>query len=96
MKRYRLTPEAEKDLDQISDYIANDNPQAALRLLGRIEERCQRLAEMPETGRARDELAEGLRSGIVGNYVIFYRLDDEGIQVIRVLHGSRDLPSLFE
>jgi len=96
MKRYRLTPEAENDLDEITGYIANDNPQAALRLLDRIQDRCQQLAEMPETGRIREELAEGLRSGLVGKYVIFYRPDEAGIQVIRVIHGSRDIPSLFE
>lgn len=96
MKKYRLTRDASNDLGEIARYLATENPTAAQGLLDRIEERCRSLAEMPETGRLRGELAPNLRSVAVGNYVIFYRPDDEGIQIIRVLHGSRDIPSLFE
>jgi toxin ParE1/3/4 len=96
MSRYRLTPEARRDLDEITDFIAADNPAAAERLIDRIEERCRALAEMPGMGRAREELAPNLRSSHVGKYIIFYRPVDEGIDVIRVLHGHRDIPKLFE
>jgi toxin ParE1/3/4 len=96
MNRYRLTPAAEKDLDQITDFIATDNPAAAHRLVDRIEAKCQGLAEMPGTGRGRDELAPNLRSSHVGTYVIFYRPEAGGIEVIRVIHGQRDIPKLFE
>jgi len=96
MKRYRLTPKAEKDLDEISDFIAADDPAAAIRLLDSIEARCQALAEMPGTGRGREELAPNLRSSHVGKYIIFYRPEDEGVEVIRVIHGNRDLPKQFE
>jgi toxin ParE1/3/4 len=96
MKRYRLTPEAEKDLDEITDFIAADDPVAANRLIDSIEQKCQALAEMPGVGRGREELAPNLRSSHVGKYVIFYRPEDEGIEVIRVIHGHRDIPKLFE
>lgn len=96
MKRYRLTPEAEKDLDEITDFIAADDPIAANRLIDSIEAKCQALAEMPGVGRGREELAPNLRSSHVGKYVIFYRPEDEGIEVIRVIHGHRDIPKLFE
>ncbi len=96
MKRYRLTPEAEKDLDEISDFIATDDPVAAIRLLDSIEANCRALAEMPGTGRGREELAANLRSSHVGKYIIFYRPEDEGIEVVRVIHGHRDIPRLFE
>jgi toxin ParE1/3/4 len=49
------------------------------------------LAQRPRIGRARDELAEGLRSFPVGRYVIFYLPLPEGIEIVRVLHGARDL-----
>jgi len=45
--------------------------------------------------RCRDELAPGLRSLPVGNYVVFYRGREGGIEVIRVLHGARDIDALF-
>lgn len=96
MKRYQLTREASNDLGEIARYIATENPNAALELLDRLEERCQALAEMPDIGRLREEFAANLRSVAVGRYVIFYRPDKDGIQVIRVLHGSRDIPGLLE
>jgi toxin ParE1/3/4 len=49
------------------------------------------LSEFPGLGRPRDELAESLRSFPVGNYVIFYLPLGDGINVIRVLHGARDI-----
>ena len=51
---------------------------------------------MPEMGRSREELAPGLRSVTAGNYLLFYQPIDDGILVIRVAHGSRDLPALFQ
>ena len=47
-------------------------------------------------GRNRPDLAPELRSFPVDNYIIFYRPISEGIQVIRVLHGARDIPPLFD
>jgi toxin ParE1/3/4 len=96
MKRFRLTPEAEKDLDEITDFIEADDPAAAYRLIDGIEAKCQALAEMPGMGRGREELAPDLRSSHVGKYIIFYRSEDEGIEVIRVIHGYRDIPKLFQ
>lgn len=46
-------------------------------------------------GRLRDELTEGLRSFPVGRYVIFYRIVQDGVEIVRVLHGARDLDSIF-
>jgi toxin ParE1/3/4 len=47
-------------------------------------------------GREREELSARLRSFAVGNYVIFYRPAKDGIEVVRILHGARDFPPLFE
>jgi toxin ParE1/3/4 len=96
MKKYRLTPEASRDLEGIGDYIAEDNPAVAVRVVDAIEEKCRALAQMPEMGRVREELAPGLCNFTAGKYLIFYRPTDDGIQVIRIAHGSQDLPSLFE
>jgi toxin ParE1/3/4 len=96
MRRYRLTPEAANDLDEITDYIASDNPTAAARLIDAIQEKCQALAEIPGMGRGREELAPDLRSSVVGKYVIFFRPETDGVEIIRVVHGHRDIPNLFE
>lgn len=98
MKRYRLTPEAVKDLDEIeiTDSITADNPSAAGRLIDAIQAKCQALAEMPGMGRSREELAPNLRSSVVGKYIILIRPEAEGIEIVRVVHGHRDIPKLFE
>ena len=83
------------DVAGIALRIAQDNPSAAARWLELIDEKFRLLAQMPEMGRTRFELAPNLRSLPVGNHVIFYRPAPDGIQIIRVLHGARDIPALF-
>jgi len=96
MNQYRVSGAAQTDLDEIWYYIAEDNFEAADRLLVAIVSRFPKLASMPEPGPRRDELSSGLRSFAVGNYVIFYRRFENGIEIARVLHGARDFPPLFE
>ena len=90
------TSQAHWDLVKVGIDVGRNNPGAADQLLDEIEARCRLLAQFPEMGRKWEELAPGLRSMVVGNYVIFYRPVADGIQVIRVLHGARDLPRFFE
>ena len=71
MSRYRLTGQAQADLDGIWLYIADHNISAAARFLDTLHERFVLLAGQPLLGRARPELAPNLRSLSVGNYVIF-------------------------
>jgi toxin ParE1/3/4 len=54
------------------------------------------LAIQPRAGRLRPELAPELRSFPVGRYVVFYRPQDDGIDVVRVLHSARDIESISE
>jgi toxin ParE1/3/4 len=88
-------PLAESDLDDIWWYIAQDNPEAADKLLDRIEERCQALARFPEMGVNREELMHGLRGLPIGNYVVFYLPIEHGIEIVRVLPGMRDIDAFF-
>ena len=88
-------PEAERDLLDIWLYIADDNLENADHFLDKLEQQCQSLARQPLMGQSQEELAPGLRSFPVGNYLIFYRPIDNGIDVIRVLHGGRYLSALF-
>jgi toxin ParE1/3/4 len=90
------TSQAHIDLVEIALHISEQNPTGADHWLDLIDEKCHALARMPEMGRKRSDLATGLRSLAVNNYVIFYRPVSDGIQVIRVLHGARDIPAIFE
>jgi toxin ParE1/3/4 len=88
-------PQAETDLDEIWWYIAQDNPDHADRFLDKIEERCQALAQFPLMGTSREELMPALRSHVVGNYLIFYLPIEDGIEIVRVLPGMRDIDAIF-
>ena len=96
MNQFRVSPEARADLDEIWLYIAQDNLEAADKYIRAIVSRFPMLASMPLIGRERSELSPALRSFVVGHHVIFYRPFDNGIEIVRVLDGVRDLPPLFE
>ena len=95
MAKAIFAPAAEADLEAIVDYIAADNPAAADEFIARLEDLAARLAETPGMGRARSEFLPGLRSFRLGHYLLFYRATTSGIEVVRVLHGARDFPTLF-
>ena len=95
MTRYRLSEQSRTDLDDIWLYIASDNLTAADRFVDELVRKFQTLATEPGIGRTRDELGESIRSFPVGNYVIFYRALPDGIEVVRVLSGFRDIPNVF-
>jgi len=96
VNQYRVSDAASADLEEIWLYIAQDDPDAADRFIRTIVSRFPTLASMPRMGRHGEELSAELRSFPVDNFVIFYRPMDGGIEVVRVLHGARDLPPLFE
>ena len=95
MPRIVRTPEADRDLWEIVLYIAAEHEQAAYRLIDTIDEKLDMLAQFPHAGVERPELLKDLRSFPVGRYLIFYRPIEDGIEVLRVLHGARDLRRLF-
>ena len=95
MLRILNRPEAENDLEEIWLYIAQENPDNADKLLDEIEETSQKLAQFINMGRTRDELHPGLRSFPIGNYLIFYLPISGGLEIVRVLHGMRDLDLFF-
>ncbi|HEY0386460.1 MAG TPA: type II toxin-antitoxin system RelE/ParE family toxin [Pyrinomonadaceae bacterium] len=91
-----VTPLAQEDLGDIWGYVAESGVERADQLLDLIYEKCQRLAEYPEMGRARHELLVDLRSFTIKNYVIFYQPTGDGIEVLRVLYGARDIHRVFD
>ena len=95
MARFRRTARAEEDLIEIWTYIARDNLAAADRVLDKIDEVCGLAAEHPALGPARPDLAEGLRYFVTGGYLVIYRKAPGGVEIVRVVHGARHLPSLF-
>jgi len=95
MPRVTRRPLAEADILEIWDYIVDDSLAAADRWVDRLDVQFRLLAAQPMMGRARDELAPGVRSFPFGRYVVFYVPLDGGIDVVRVLHGARDIDAVF-
>jgi toxin ParE1/3/4 len=95
MMHVSYTNQARSDLHDIRDHIAADSIDDAERFVDLIKEKFQLIAETPHIGRARDDLAPLLRSFPVGNYVVLYRVLENGIEVVRVLHAARDILEFF-
>lgn len=86
---------AKLDLLSIWAYIAEDNPNAADKLLESIDEKCKLLAENPKLGQARPDIAPTMRYFPIKNYLILYQEHASGIEVVRVIQGSRDLNAII-
>ena len=84
-------PRAEEDLVQIWHYIAEDNEAAGDHLLDRVSDIARKLAAHPEAGRSRRELLVGLRSFVIGNYVLFYLSSPSQLTIVRILSRYLDI-----
>ena len=96
MPSYEFSPEALNDLEIIRDFIAIDNVEAAERLIDQFFEAFEQLAAWPKTGHARTDLTlKSVRFWPVDSYLVVYRGYSDGVQIVAVLHGSRDVPSIL-
>jgi toxin ParE1/3/4 len=95
MGRIQRTPRADQDLEDLWFFIAQDDPAAADRWLDTLEEKIGLLADNPLMGPARPDIARELRYHPVGNHLLLYRVIQGGIEIVRVVHGARDLLNLF-
>ena len=95
MKRFKLSPEAAQDIREIWAYIAADSIKAARRLRLQIFEACQRIAENPGIGHSRADITEKpVLFWPTGSYLIVYA-PRKPVEIVRVLHGARDVPGLM-
>ncbi|MGB7550370.1 MAG: type II toxin-antitoxin system RelE/ParE family toxin [Chromatiaceae bacterium] len=95
MATVTLTHQARRDLIAIWNYIADDNPIAADHLLDSLDERINQLADHPFLVPLRRDIAPDLRYLVVHNYLLLYRATLDAVEVVRVLHGARNLKTLF-
>lgn len=97
MSRYIISLPASRDLQAIIDYFAveNENVDAGERILQTFNQKCQQLISFPNIGKKYDHLCPGLRGLRLDGYIIFYQNVDDGIKIVRVVSGRRNLGSLF-
>lgn len=94
MPRIVLSNLADSDLDEIWTYVDADNPIAAENLLRSITKKFELLANHKGIGTPRPKIDDSIRVFPVGRYLILFRRLDDGIEVVRVVHGARDVTKL--
>lgn len=96
MNRYIINVLASQDLNEIADYFAENSVEAGERFFLAFNQKCQQLVAFPNSGKSYDRIRPDLRGLSLEGYIIFYRILDDGIEILRVVNGRRNFPSLFE
>ncbi len=96
MTEPRLTEQAEADLDELWAFISAGSLAAADRMVDAVLEGSRMHVRFPSMGQNREELRPGLRSFVVSPFVVFYRPVDDTIEVLRILHGARNIGDIIK
>jgi toxin ParE1/3/4 len=96
MSRYVINILASQDLNEIANYFAENSLEAGDRFFRAFNRKCQQLVTFPNSGKSYAAIRPDLRGISLEGYVIFYRILDDGIEILRVVSGRRNFPSLFE
>ncbi|HXE53853.1 MAG TPA: type II toxin-antitoxin system RelE/ParE family toxin [Tepidisphaeraceae bacterium] len=95
--KYVITDSAKADIRAIIGYVRERSPLASKRVRSRLYSDIRRLAEFPHIGHVREDVTlQSLRFWCVYSYLIVYRPERKPIEIVRVLHGARDLPGFFK
>lgn len=95
-RRIEIAESALNDLEEIWFYFSERSEQTADKVLKQITEKFPKLLNFLEMGKARNDLLIGLRVFPINKYLIFYQSTDFGIEVVRVIHSSRDIQQVFD
>ena len=95
-KRCIVSNRARRDLNGILNCIGKDDPESAVAFVDRLESTFKRLIRFPHLGRVREELGPGIRGYPIERYVVLYRTTDAGVEIVHVLHGARDIETMFD
>jgi plasmid stabilization system protein ParE len=97
VNEFVLTQAAKGDLLKILEYLEGDNPSAILKVVDALDDAMQLLAENPGIGHLRPDLTpQDVRFWSVFRYLVIYRPDTKPLEIVRVLHGKRDVRRLLE
>ena len=90
MTRVQYQAAAKADLVEAWVQIADDSVDRADEYISRLQQTCELIADQPEMGVARPDIADGIRSFPVDNYNIYYEMHERTLSVLRVWHAARD------
>lgn len=96
-RRYTFAPEAEQDLDNIKDYVTKEaGTRVARHVLKQIKDAVVFLSRTPGAGHSREDLTgAALKFWVVYSYQIIYRYTSRPIEIVRIVHGGRDMSTLL-
>ena len=89
--QYRFSRQAERDIEEIGDFIARDNPRRAITFIAELRDCCRQAAEFPRAAPLRPGLGKGVRCVVFGRYLIFYIVRARVLEIRRILHGARNI-----
>ena len=96
MSRYVINVLANQDLNEIANYFTENSIEAGERFFQAFNRKCQQLVAFPNSGKSYESIRPGLRGLSFERYIIFYRILEDGIEILRVVSGRRDFRALFE
>ncbi|MCA1662523.1 MAG: type II toxin-antitoxin system RelE/ParE family toxin [Novosphingobium sp.] len=92
-----FSDEARRDLEEIGDHIARENPNRAESFIKELVEKCLDLANFPQAFPLVERYARlGIRKRRYRSYLIFYRTTDDRVEIVHVLHGARDYDAVLD
>jgi toxin ParE1/3/4 len=95
MSRYVINILASQDLNKIADRFTETNLQAGEQFFSDFNRKCKQLVAFPNSGKSYAEIRSDLRGLSLDGYILFYRILEDGIEILRVVSGRRNFPSLF-
>ncbi len=96
MTQYIINVRATQDLSEISEYLAGISLERSDRFLQDFDRKCLQIVNFPLSGKSYAEIRPDLRGMIFQGYLIFYRVLENEVEIMRVVAGRRDLTSLFD
>lgn len=94
--RYVLSPSLKRDLEEIAEWIAQETPTRALRVIRELRTAIREIAQHPKHYQLRPDIGEDARLAVAGRHVILFWIDGKVVRFERVVYGGRDLPAQFE
>ncbi len=94
--RYRLSLTVKRDLNEIAEWMAQDNPGRAIKVVRQLRAEFRKIAQHPTLYQLRSDIGEDVRLAAAGHHVILFLVEDDMVRFERVVYGGRDLPPLLE
>jgi toxin ParE1/3/4 len=95
MPKIRIAETAGDDLEDVWEYVAQDNPGAARKVIKEITGKFKLLRDHPQIGREENTLLDTLRSFPISSYIVLYKPFENGVEILRILHAARDIERIL-